>query len=245
MATAGITIATTASIMSTDERQRVSRRIQSGFVYGVMALAAAALIYLSVPRIAAYVSILPVAGHIDSYLTKGAAIPGPLLDRAISAYTKASSWQPRDAYLQQTLARLYMRRFGGAELSADARQAALTSALERIDLALAAAPNRHFSWTLRAEILRLSRSRVEEIAAALRMSALLGPREASSMLLRTGIIFKLWDKLPDPVRDLARQDLLALWQTRGPVLKLNALKTTSQKDEQIFNARLQAVLRRR
>ncbi|MEP2419923.1 MAG: hypothetical protein ABJI09_14400, partial [Marinomonas sp.] len=144
--------------------------------------------------------------------------------------------------------------------SSDARQAALASALERINLALAAAPNRHFSWTLRAEILRLSQRPVIEIAASLRMSALLGPREASSMLLRVEIIFDLWERLPPDFHQMARQDIQGIWAMAGrrlsvaalymhqPIaarLQIRKMLIHSAQEERHFNALLREVFRER
>lgn len=209
-----ITTATTTNTMSIDNvigrRRSVSRLLMSA----AMLFVGLSLISLAVPRIVAYGILVSVEPRISPALKRGEMLPSDLLDRSIPAYVQAATWLPGDADIQQTLARLYLRRAADAHMKSVARQAALNSALARIDLALSAAPNRHFSWALQADILRLLNSPFYKIEEALRMSSLIGPYEASSMLLRSEIVLDLWNVLSPETRKIGVADLRRIWRSQ-------------------------------
>ena len=214
MAIVGTIMAITANIMSTDDVLGIRRIAFSIGISAVSFLVGASLISFAVPRIAAYRIILPFESRIAPALRQGEMLAPDIVSESISAYARAEDWLPEDADIQQTLARIYLRRAGNAQAESAARQAALENALERIDHALSAAPNRHFSWALRADILMLLGRPISDVEAAIHMSFLLGPYEASSMLLRTRIIMSRWNQVSSDTRRIAEGDLRGQWQCR-------------------------------
>ena len=214
MAMEAITTGATANTMSTSEGlERRGLGLSQLFSYATLILLGSALLVLAMPRIAAYSIILPVQSRVAPYLTHGTSPPSDTLEKSIGAYVRAGEWLPGDASIQQTLARLYLRRAFDRQGTEEERRAALAAADQSIDRSLADAPNRHFDWALKAEILRLSGRPVQEIEGALVLSSYLGPYEASSMLLRSRIILDRWSDVSGAIHDIARKDLVLIWRT--------------------------------
>ena len=213
MAMEAITTGVTANTMSTDAQ--TVRRVTplSLWIPSTAVLIGLALVVLATPRIAAYGILLSVKSRIAPSLSQGEMLPPALLDESIRAYVRAAAWMPKDADIQQTLARLYLRQVAISQSDNGSRKVALNDSLARIDAALRAAPNRHLSWTLRADILTLIGLREPEVEEALRMSYLLGPYEASSMLLRSRIILKIWTRASPKTQAIAKSDLKSMWET--------------------------------
>lgn len=214
-AIADITTIIIASTMSIDERVM---RVISSPRFGMLTISlfvAMSLVVFALPRLMAYGVLLPVEARIAPALAKGKMLAPDILDASIPIYARAANWLPSDSDIQQTLARLYLRRARNTQTGKALRQAALENALARVDQALKAAPNRHFSWALRAEILMLIERPVSEIEKALHLSFLLGPYEASSMLLRARIVLRTWRQVSSDTRQIAEQDLRGQWKNRA------------------------------
>ncbi|NIJ41617.1 hypothetical protein FHS78_001907 [Parvibaculum indicum] len=253
--TAVTIIVNTANTMSTRGTQISTSDLTRLPVAAFVLLVSMVLIVLSLPRIIAAGQTLPVRDEAQA-IANGDGAASPLaLARSVKAYSRAAWWMPGDARMQETLARLYIaeaNKYAGAGREIDDLQMALT----HMDASLRHAPNRTFGWALRAETLRRLNEPVKEIERALHLSYLLGPREASAMLLRAGVILDIWGATNSNIHDIAENDLMELWASprsrvslaqlylRKPLggrLRLRRLILSSPEDVAKFNTLVKSV----
>lgn len=168
---------------------------------GVCLIAGLVLVLLAVPRIAAFGIVAPWSGIVPPALQSGASLTEAELLAARESYAAAIAFLPGEAQLQRDHARLSRRISPGDEdVSRGLRAAA------------AAAPDQGFIWALLADSC-VSQSPLRECAGYLRLSGLVAPHEASSMLFRSRLILRHWGDTDDELRAQARRDVRNLWES--------------------------------
>ncbi|MDO8421545.1 MAG: tetratricopeptide repeat protein [Parvibaculum sp.] len=163
---------------------------------------AVCVIALAIPRIAAYSMTAPWAEVVPAALEEGRMIePRIFLDDAVSDFKRAVGYHGSDAVLLQDLARLH------------SRQEDWTSAEEDLRLSLAAAPNRAFVWSLLARASTERGMPPDIVASFVRLSYQTGPREASSVLVRSALIAKNWTQFPEDIQRIGKMDFQNIYDT--------------------------------
>ena len=202
MATAATITATTASTMSTDGGG--PRLWAAGLAGAAVGLC---LVFLAVPRMAAQLTILPVASQVGAALSQGDAIDGPLLSEARRRYETAAGLDASDAELSLTLARLDFRAAKTYEDTAKGLNAAEAHLRE----AASQAPNDAFIWTELAKTALAEKAPAEKAINYLLLSWQTGRFELSSMIARPAVALAYWDELPEALREKTRQDIQRMW----------------------------------
>lgn len=196
-----------------------------------LALAAGiSLVLIALPRVHAYFNIAGWSDRIPVALDDPSiAIEPSVLTEARADYCEAARVLGGDAYLQQECARLAIRLSGAAgdSLNPDERLAEAAASLRRM---VAAAPNRGLGWSLLAAVEVARAAPPEEIAGLLRMSYLTAPREAASIVIRSQLMLRTWDRMPDDLRSDAGRELRLLWESHA--LKVQLVKIYLSSDFQ-------------
>lgn len=181
---------------------------------GAAALAVGiALMAMAAPRGSAYLDLARWSSIVPDALNGGnVAVDAVRLAEAHEDYCAASAKLPGDALLHQECARLGVWLADRVEDDARARDL-LAGATDELRRAVEKAPNRGLGWSLLAAVESEAGAPPEEILDTLRMSHLMGPREASSMIVRARLVLSKWDAMPDDLKAGTARDLRVLWET--------------------------------
>ena len=170
------------------------------------------LLALSVPRAVAYAYLEGAPSRAIAALNSGQPIGGAELIEARDGYLKAYFFLPEDCIILQDLGRLELRRADELTRAGDKSADAFVSASKYLKASIEAAPARAFPWSLEAYVRSKLLASPEEMNKLLRMSYFLGPREASSILLRARVGTGIWDHLYEDVRQFTSNDIEEIWR---------------------------------
>lgn len=212
MAMAATIIVNTADTMPTDSQaERQLHGSVARYLIAIVALTAgAALLALAVPRGIAYAQITPWSDVVPAAIKNGSPLSRADAEAARADYAKALQWQPMDADLRQSLALLQIRLPDGYKLNAegDKNSSKIATTLRE---AAKAAPNNAYIWSLIARQAKVDGMPVESYVDFIRLSALLGPYEASAVLGRTRLILASWNAMPADLQADANRNLRLMW----------------------------------
>lgn len=168
---------------------------------------------MAVPRASAYLELARWSSIVPDALNGGnVAIDAARLADAREDHCAASAKLPGDALLHQECARLGVWLADLAEDDAKAGDL-IAGAAKELRQAVAKAPNRGLGWSLLAAVESKAGAPPDEIFDTLRMSHLTGPRDASSMIVRSRLVLSKWDTMPDDLKAGTARDLRMLWET--------------------------------
>lgn len=204
MAMAGITTVATADITSTDMLLRWNPASFGVFVFGAL------LLGLSLPRFLSALALTHVPETVDAALTAGSPIAEAERRVAVKAYQSALSFQPGNSLVHQNLGRILLR---DAQSKAPVKtpDPVLMSAAVAFKDSIRRAPARAFPWALEALALGHMNGDPQRLALFLNYSSLLGPYEASSLLIRASVVANHFQVMPETVREIFRRDVARLW----------------------------------
>lgn len=207
MATAMEVTTTSVTVATMSIKESVTHQFLAVTVGGVGLL----LLALSIPRTIAYAYLAAAPARVLSDLNSGRKIDQIDLAKARERYFKALSILPDDAVISQDIGRLDLRRADAPTHDDDTRANILKSASWYFHASIKAAPARPFPWSLDAYVQSQFLASPHEINERLRMSYFLGPREASSILLRVHVGCENWNHLNKDVQLFVSNDLKTLW----------------------------------
>lgn len=178
-------------------------------VPGVAFLIGALSVGLAIPRAVAYFEV--VSWRDLSQLGPASGDPLEKTEAQLGAYSRAASWLPGDALLQQFRGRLALL----ARRSDPSENARLNDeAATGLAAAVAAAPDRACAWATYAYAgSRYALPRVS-VEPAVRLAYILSPPSPACAGLRLSAVLSLPQGVPDDLKAYAEADLRGLWHSQ-------------------------------
>lgn len=201
-----ITTDAIVAITSTDMALRWNPSAFGVFLVGAL------LLGLSLPRFLSALALTHVPETIDAALGAGAPISEADRLVAVQAYRSALRFQPGSSLVHQNLGRVLMRDVQVSP-SSTTPDAALVAASQSFDDSIRHAPSRAFPWALQALALSKSNGDPRRLEMFLNYSYLLGPHEASSLLIRASVVAKTFQSMPDGIQENFRHDVARIWNS--------------------------------
>jgi len=168
--------------------------------------------FLAAPRFAAQAVLLSYEEVLESLQIGAPLAPSVLADLA-EALARAHRLDASDGRIATDLALVELNQ---ADLVPAERPRLLNAAIRDLETGLVQAPANAFAWArLAGARLAYEGSASAKMLAALRMSYVTGLYADKIMPFRAALSLGQWDRLDPPLRDLAKRELVYLWERRG------------------------------